>query len=86
MSTKELFEKTIGHEQSVENKLAALTYRDLGPVDLFELTETLTDLEADTYEELKRKLKNTKEPIPSVVRPYLREYEKRLIRVRKTKK
>ena len=85
MSTKELFEKTIGHEKSVEAKLAELTYRDLDPVNLFELTETLADLEADTYEELKRKLKHTKEPIPPFVRPYLREYEKRLLRARKRK-
>jgi hypothetical protein len=44
--------------------LKALTYSEIGPVDLFELTETLEQFEADTNEELKRRLKQAKEPLP----------------------
>jgi hypothetical protein len=85
-SAQELMEKAIGPDKSVEEKLAKLTYhQDLVPEDLFVLTETLADFEADTYEELQRKLKQKKEPIPLGFRAYMREYDKRLLRARKKK-
>ena len=77
MSTKHIFEKTIGEEKSIEEKLKSLSYHELGPVNLFELNDTLEEFESDTYEELRRKLKHTKEPIPQVLRAYFRECEKR---------
>jgi hypothetical protein len=83
MATKEIFEKAIGHSDEIEGRLAKLTYHDLGPVDLFELTETLEQFEADTYEDLKRKLKETKEKVPPFMRDYFRKYEQRLVSTRR---
>ncbi|MGD0539666.1 MAG: helix-turn-helix transcriptional regulator [Verrucomicrobiota bacterium] len=71
MLTKELFEKEIGQDEHIAEKLKALTYSELGPVDLFELTETLDQFEGDTNEELKRKLKQTKEPLPPFLRTFV---------------
>jgi DNA-binding XRE family transcriptional regulator len=83
-STQALMEKAIGQDKSVEEKLAKLTYHQgLDPENVFELTETLADFEADTYEELQRKLKQKKETIPIGFRAYMREYDKRLLRARK---
>ena len=83
MSTKELFEKEIGEHADIEEKLKALTYSEIGPVDLFELTETLDELEGDTNEELKRKLKQTKEPLPPFLRTLVPGHGRRLSRARK---
>ena len=41
-----------------------LTHSTMKPVDLFELTEALDEFEAETNEELRSKLKHTKEPLP----------------------
>ena len=85
MSTKELFEKEIGQHEHIEEKLKALTYTELGPVNLFELTDTLNEFEADTNEELKRKLKQTKEPLPPLLRSLLPGHGKRPSRAAKKK-
>ena len=83
-STQELFEKTIGQEKSIEEKLAKLAYHQDGvPEEMSELYETLAGFEADTYEELKRKLKQKKEPTPPGFQVYFRDYERRLLRARK---
>ena len=79
MATKEIFEKTIGHTEYTETRLAKLSYSELGPVDLFELTETIEEFEADTYNVLKFKLKETKEKVPPFIRDYFRKYEKNLV-------
>jgi transcriptional regulator with XRE-family HTH domain len=86
MSTKELFEKEIGEHADIAEKLKALTYSNIGPVDLFELTETLDEFEGDTNEELKRKLKQTKEPLPPFLRNLMPGHDMRLSRVRKKRK
>jgi len=64
MATKELFEKEIGEDEKIEAKLQPLTYSTMEPVDLFELTEALDQFEAETNEELRRKLQHTKDPLP----------------------
>ena len=68
MAMKDLFEKEIGNDPAVAEKLKKLTYKEIGPVDLFELTETLNQFEADTNEEVKRRLKLAKEPLPALFR------------------
>ncbi len=84
MSAKDLFEKQIGQDKRIQEQLEQLKYRNhLVPVSLFELCDTLENLEADTYEELKRTLKQKKQP--AFVRDHLREYEKALKRLRKKK-
>ena len=83
MSTKELFEKEIGEHADIAEKLKALTYSEIGPVDLFELTKTLDEFEAGTNEELKRKLKQTKEPLPPLFRKLVPGLNKRPVRVGK---
>ena len=49
----------------------------LGPVDVFELTETLDQFEGDTNEELRRKLKQAKEPLPPFLRKLVPGLERR---------
>jgi hypothetical protein len=80
MSTKALFEKDIGEHADVAEKLKTLTYSEIGPVNLFELTETLERFEADINEELRRKLKQTKEPLPAFLRTLVPGLNKRLPR------
>lgn len=82
MSTKELFEKEIGQDAAIEEKLKALTYSEIGPVDLFELTATLDEFEGNTTDELKRKLKQTKEPLPPLFRKLVPGLNKRPARAR----
>ncbi|MHB8522921.1 MAG: helix-turn-helix domain-containing protein [Limisphaerales bacterium] len=83
MSTKELFEKEIGQDEHIADKLKALTYSDIGPVDLFELTKTLDQFEADTNEELRRKLKQTKEPLPDFLKTLVPGLKRRAARAGK---
>jgi hypothetical protein len=71
MSGKELFLKAIGEDPQVAEKLKTLVYSETGPVDLFELTETLSQFEAETNEELRRKLKQAKEPLPDFLKPLI---------------
>ena len=85
MSTKELFEKEIVASAPIEEKLKALNYSEIGPVDLFELTETLDEFEGDTNEELRRKLKQTKEPLPPGFHKLVPGLTKRPVRARKKK-
>jgi DNA-binding XRE family transcriptional regulator len=82
----DLFEKLFGEDKTIEAKLAALANIGIDPVYLSELDEPLADFQADTLEELKRKLKQTKTPLPEPVRNYfLGVYEKPLLRPRKKK-
>jgi DNA-binding XRE family transcriptional regulator len=85
IATKEIFEKEIGEHADIEQKLKALTYSTLGPVDLFELTETLDQFEGDTNEELRRKLKQAKEPLPPFLRKLVPGLTKRAARAHKKK-
>jgi len=85
MSTKALFEQELGHDEHLEEKLKALTYSDIGPVDLFELNKTLDGFEVDTNQELKRKLKQTKKPLPEVLRTLVPGLDQRPPRARKRK-
>jgi DNA-binding XRE family transcriptional regulator len=77
MAMKELFEKEIGNDPAIAEKLKTLTYKEIGPVDLFELTETLDQFEADTNEEVKRRLKLAKEPLPELFRKLVPGLKKR---------
>ena len=80
----DLFDKLFGEDKTIEAKLAALANIGIDPVYLSELDEPLADFQADTLEELKRKLKQTKTPLPETIRNYfLGVYEKPLLRARK---
>lgn len=83
MATKEIFEEEIGEHAEIEEKLKSLTYTELGPVDLYELTETLDQFEADTNEELKRQLKQAKKPLPTCLQTLVPGQGKRPSRARK---
>lgn len=83
MANKEILEKEIGEHPSIEKKLQALTYTEMGPVDIFELTTTLDEFEGETNEELRRKLKEAKEPMPEFLRPLLPGQIKRSAAARK---
>lgn len=85
MSAKEIFEKEIGEHPHIAEKLKPLTYSEIGPIDLFELTETLDEFEGETNEELKRKLKETKEPLPPFLQKLVPVLTKRTLRTRKKK-
>jgi len=85
MASKEIFEKEIGEQPHIAEKLKALTYRELGPVDIFELTEALDQFEGDTNEELRRRLKQAKEPLPPFLRTLVPGHGKRPSRARKRK-
>ena len=85
MSTKELFEQAVGEDKSIEEKLQALDYTEIGPVNLFELTDTLDEFEGDTNEELERKLKQTKEPLPPFLRTLVPGHGKRPSHAREKK-
>lgn len=77
MAMKELFEKEIGNDPAIAEKLKTLTYKEIGPADLFELTETLDQFEADTNEEVKRRLKLAKEPLPALFQKLVPGLKKR---------
>lgn len=85
MANKELMEKEIGENADIEEKLKALTYHEIGPVSAFELTETLDQFEGDTNEELRRKLKQAKEPLPPFLRKLVPGLERRPARADKNK-
>jgi len=85
MSTKEICGKVIPEHPEIAEKLKALTYSELGPVDLFELTEDLEQFERDTNEELRRKLKQAKEPLPDFLKKFVPGHAKRPAPARKKK-
>ena len=59
-----------------------MTVLDIRPS---ELTETLDEFEGDTNEELRRKLKLTKKPLPPFLRKLVPGLTKRTLRARKKK-
>jgi DNA-binding XRE family transcriptional regulator len=85
IATKEIFEKDIGEHPDIAEKLKTLTYSEIGPVDLFELTETLDQFEGDTNEELRRKLKQAKEPLPDFLKTLVPGHRKKQGRAGKKK-
>jgi len=66
MAEKDLFKHTIGSETRIQDQLQP--WANLVPVDLSELRDTLKILEADTFDELKIKLKRRKRPLEAFVR------------------
>ena len=84
MPQADLFKEMFGEDKTIEAKLEALADIGIDPVYLSELDEPLAAFQADTLEELKRKLKQTKTPLPETIRNYfLGVYEKPLLRARK---
>lgn len=85
MGSKEIFEQAIGEHPEIAERLKTLTYSDLGPVDIFELTEILDGFEGETNEELRRKLKQAKEPLPDFLKTLVPGHAKRAARSGKKK-
>lgn len=85
MSSKEIFEKEIGEDAEIAERLRPMTHSECGPVDLYDLTNTLREFEDVTNQELLRRLRKSKEPLPKYLHKLVPGWTKPTPRPRKKK-
>ena len=69
---------TLKLPDTVAERFHADSEKEVAPERLDEIAEAVREFAAETYEELTRKLKHRKEPLPPEVKKFLRDFEKRL--------
>ena len=83
MATAELVKTTLKLPDTVAEKFRTGAEMEVAPERLDEIASTLNEFAADTYEELKRKLKQSKQPLSPAARAFVRDYDKKLARAAK---
>ncbi len=83
MATAELVKTTIKLSDPVAEQFKAGAGKEVAPERLDEVAETLHEFAAATYDELKRKLKQSKQPLSTAARAFMRDYDKKLARAAK---
>ena len=83
MATVEVIKETIKPDDATTEKLMAGAGREVAPERLDEVAVMVREFTAETYEELKRKLKHSKKPLTPAARAFLRDYDKKLARAAK---
>ena len=68
---------------SVAEQFKAGAEKEVAPERLDEVAATLNEFAAATYDEIKRKLKQTKHPPSPEARTFMRDFEKKLARAAK---
>jgi transcriptional regulator with XRE-family HTH domain len=83
MATAELVRTTLKLSEPIAEKFKTGAAKEVAPERLDEVTRTLQEFAATTYEELKRKLKQSKQPLSTQARVFVRDYDKKLARIAK---
>lgn len=83
LATADLVKTALKLSNPIAEKFSAGSAQEVAPERLDEVAETLQEFAADTYEELKRRLKKGSQPLSPAARSFVRDYDKRLARAAK---